>query len=507
MVGGVYPGAHDPARVALKMATSGATTTFGELHARASQLARLFRDECGLQPGDHLALCLENGPHYLEVLWGALYAGLMYTACSSRLTEDELAYVVDDCGARVLILSARYADRGALTAPGVERRFSLGGDIAGYEPLADAAARHDDSSWPGDVIAGRDMLYSSGTTGRPKGIRPKELTARIDEPTVLTPVLQGLLGLREGSVYLSPAPMYHAAPLRFCMGVQGLGGTVVMMERFDAAQMLELIERERVTHIQLVPTMFVRLLRLPEDVRAAADVSSLQAVVHAAAPCPPAVKQQMIEWWGPLVHEYYASTEGVGLTWVTAQDWLTHPGTVGRAVVGVPHIVDDAGRELPAGEDGFVYFSDGPEFEYHRDSKKTAAAFDARGWATFGDIGHLDEEGYLFLTDRASYTIITGGVNVYPQETEDTLISHPKVADAAVFGIPNEEFGEEVKAVVQPLEMPDDAAALEAELIAYCRSALADVKCPRSIDFRAELPRHETGKLYKRLLKDEYAQR
>ena len=352
------------------------------------------------------------------------------------------------------------------------------------------------------------MLYSSGTTGRPKGIRPRALTASVADPHLITPILQGLLGAGEDDVYLSPAPLYHAAPLRFCMAMQQLGATVVVMERFAAEDALALIERHRVTLAQMVPTMFVRLLRMDAGERAGHDRSTLRGIVHAGAPCPPQVKHEMIEWLGPIVHEYYSSTEASGITWITSEDWLAHPGSVGRALLGAPRIVDaDTGAELDSGETGLVYFSDGPDFAYHNDPEKTERAHDHRGWSTFGDVGHLDAEGFLYLTDRVAFTIITGGVNVYPQEAENVLQSHPAVIDAAVFGVPDTEFGERVHAVVQPVTMPADglaADALAAELIHACRGRLAGVKCPRSVEFRAALPRHETGKLYKRLLHEEF---
>ena len=507
----MIPAAHAPERPAIVMAASGDVVTYGELDAAANRVSRLLR-AAGLQPGDHVALVVENSPAFFELVWGAHYAGLLYTPCSTRLTTDELAYIVGDCEARALFLSSAYADRAEeirAATPGVERHIAVGGAVDGWEDLAALLAEQPAEPLDEDRIAGMDMLYSSGTTGRPKGIRPKVPATPLDEaPIVVTPVLKGMLGATEEDVYLSPAPLYHAAPLRFCLAFHQIGGAVVVMERFDAERMLELIGTHRVTFAQLVPTMFVRALRLPEDVRAAADLSSLRVVLHAGAPCPADVKRQMLDWWGPIIHEYYASTEGCGLTWVTPEQWQEHQGSVGKALIGVAHIVGDDGSELPAGQDGRVFFSDGPQFEYHGDPEKTAANTDERGWQTFGDIGHLDEEGFLYLTDRASHMIITGGVNVYPQEAEDRLQSHPAVLDAAVFGIPHEEMGEEVKAVVQPVQMPADAAAaeaLEAELLAFCREALAGLKCPRSIDFRADLPRHDTGKLYKRLLKDEYA--
>jgi acyl-CoA synthetase (AMP-forming)/AMP-acid ligase II len=286
-----------------------------------------------------------------------------------------------------------------------------------------------------------------------------------------------------------------------------MGGTVVVMDHFDAEGSLAAIERYRVTDSQWVPTFFVRMLKLDPAVRARYDVSSLRSAVHAAAPCPVEVKRQMIEWWGPVLHEYYAGTEGNGFVYCNSEQWLAHPGTVGRSILGTVHVVDDAGMECAPGETGTVWFDGGPGFEYHKDEAKNRSARNDKGWTTLGDVGYLDDEGYLYLTDRKAYMIISGGVNVYPQEAENVLIGHPAVADVAVFGIPNDEFGEEVKAVVQPTAMPAtpaEADALARELIAFCRQHLADVKCPRSVDFRPELPRHPTGKLYKRLLKDEY---
>lgn len=510
----MHPGAHPPDHPAIVMAASGRTVSYGELDAAANRVSRLLRG-LGLEVGDHVALCLENGSPFFEVAWGAHGAGLLYTALSTRLTAEELAYVVDDCGARVLLLSARYADRAAAVraaTPRVERYLSVGGEIPGYEPLEALVADQPPTPLEGTRIAGRDMLYSSGTTGRPKGIKPTGLAQPVDDAAIIvTPILRDLLGVGPDTVYLSPAPLYHAAPLRFSMAVQQLGGTVVAMERFTPEAALDLIAERGVTHTQMVPTMFVRLLRLPEELRRAADLRSLRAVLHAGAPCPSEVKRQMIDWWGPILHEYYASTEGAGLTWITSEQWLAHPGSVGRALVGVPRVLaDDEDVELPVGRTGRVFFSDGPTFEYHGDPSKTREAHSRQGWATAGDIGHLDADGYLYLTDRASFTIISGGVNVYPQEAESLLAAHPKVMDVAVFGVPDEEFGERVHAVVQlvdPVDDDDAWAALEQELLAHCRARLADVKCPRHIDFRAELPRHDTGKLYKRLLKEEYARR
>ncbi len=491
------------------MAASGWTQTFSELDAGANRASQLFR-AAGLEPGDHIALCLENHPRFLEILWGCEYAGLIYTAASSRLTTDELAYIVNDCGARVFITSAYKAEQAAEligTTPKVELRLMLDDVVFGYESYEATVAPHSGEPLP-DRLAGRDMLYSSGTTGTPKGVLPamtgEPLETRV---TSVARMLSVLFGLKDSSVYVSPAPLYHAAPLRFCIGALSLGATVVVMEHFDPEGYLSVIERFRATHTQVVPTMFVRMLKLPADVRSGHDVSSLECVVHAAAPCPVPVKRQMIDWWGPVIHEYYAGTEGNGFTYCNSQMWLAHEGTVGAPINCTVHILDDDGHELPVGEVGAVYFGGGASFEYHNDPGKTAGSRHPNGWSTLGDVGYLDADNFLYLTDRKSYMIISGGVNIYPQEAENALVSHPKVVDVAVFGVPNDEFGEEVKAVVQPVSMPADdrqADALAAELIRFCRTQLAGVKCPRTIDFREELPRHPTGKLYKRLLKDEY---
>jgi long-chain acyl-CoA synthetase len=348
------------------------------------------------------------------------------------------------------------------------------------------------------------MLYSSGTTGRPKGIR---------RPLDLAPMGQGLpgavpflraLGLQDGGVYLTPAPLYHAAPLAWSLGAQRLGATVVVMERFDPVDMLRLIERHRVTHVQLVPTMFVRMLKLPEADRKRFDLSSLAAAVHAAAPCPVDIKRQMIDWWGPIISEYYSATEGSGATFLDSEEWLAHPGSVGRPMLGEAHIVDEDGTELPPGETGTIYFSGGNPFEYHNDPQKTADTKDRRGWSTVGDVGYLDGDGYLYLTDRKTFMIISGGVNIYPQEAENVLVGHPKVMDVAVIGVPNPDLGEEVKAVVQPVDWNDAGDDLASELLEYCRAHLSGFKCPKSIDFEPELPRLDSGKLYKRQLRDRY---
>lgn len=504
----VYPGTHaakTPEKPALVMAGSGATVSYAELEARSCQGAQLFR-ALGLRAGDHVALCLENHPRFLEICWAAQRAGLYYTALSTRLTPEEAAYILDDCGAKVFIASRALGELALALGgrcPALEARFMLDGTVPGHASWEEALAERPAEPVP-DETEGAPMLYSSGTTGRPKGVKHALSGSPLGTPPALLRALVGLYGADAHAVYLSPAPLYHAAPLNFCMSMLRVGATVVVMERFDPREALRALERHRVTHSQWVPTMFVRLLKLPEAERARFDLSSLKVAVHAAAPCPVPVKEQMIEWWGPVLHEYYAGTEGNGFCAIDSAQWLAHKGSVGRALTGEIHILDDAGRELPPGETGTVYFGGGARFEYHNAPEKTEASRSPQGWTTLGDVGRLDDEGYLYLTDRKAYMIITGGVNVYPQEAENLLVTHPRVQDAAVIGVPDEEFGEQVKAVVQPLDMAEAGPELARELLDYCRARLSHVKCPRSVDFEAELPRHPTGKLYKRLLKDRY---
>jgi len=503
----MYPGIiaeKSPDRAAYVMARSGETVTYRELDERSNQGAWLLRS-LGLAAGDAIALCMENHPRFFEICWAAQRAGLQYTPISSRLTAPEVEYIVKDCGARVFLTSAakrELAER--LREPLASiARYAVGTPPEGYDSW-EQATEAQPTSPIADELEGVDLLYSSGTTGRPKGVKLPTLGRPIGTPPALVPLLQLIYGATERDVYLSPAPLYHAAPLRFSMSVQRVGGTCVVMEEFDPRWALELIERYRVTLSQWVPTMFVRMLKLPEEERGRWDVSSLRVAIHAAAPCPIPVKEQMIEWWGPVLYEYYAGTESNGFTSIGSEEWLAHRGSVGRPVRGEIHIVDESGEELPPGEPGMVYFAGAGTFEYHNAPEKTAESRIRDGWSTLGDIGYLDTEGYLYLTDRKANMIISGGVNIYPQETENVLITHPKVADVAVFGVPNEDFGEEVKAVVQPIDPNDAGPELERELIAYCQERISRLKCPRTVDFEAELPRHPTGKLYKRLLKDRY---
>jgi long-chain acyl-CoA synthetase len=497
--------ARAPDAPAIIMGASGAVTSYAELEDHSARFARALRSR-GLVEGDHVAIAMENNATFLEVAWAAQRSGLHYTAINSHLRPAEVQYVLDDCGASCLVSSEAMAELVAdLDLSGVAVRVCADGDLPNFERseelLAGAAAGPLE-----DEREGREMLYSSGTTGRPKGVRkPLPGTPFGDVTSAPVQIAQGisLYGIAQGSVYLSPAPLYHAAPLVYSMSVHRLGGTVVVMERFDPLLCLQLIERHHVAHAQFVPTMFVRMLRLPEEQRTGFDTSSLQVVLHAAAPCPVSIKRQMIDWWGPIIHEYYSGTEDIGSTFITADEWLAHPGSVGRPLEEC-HIVGPDGDELPSGEPGTVYFAGGRPFEYHNDADKTASITDDRGWRTLGDIGYLDEDGYLYLTDRQAHMIISGGVNIYPQEAENVLASHPAVIDVAVIGVPDPEMGEAVKAVVQPTDLAAADADLEAELLGFCRSELATYKCPRSIDFVDDLPRDDNGKLYKRLVRERY---
>ena len=502
----MYPGAYAAETPAIIMAQSGSVISFGELEKRSNQTAHLFRS-LGLKRGDSIALVLENHEAFLPICWGAYRAGLYFTAISYRLQENEVQYIVNDCGARVLITSTLLADTFGKFKDHLINNpacYMLGGVVEGVSSFEDAIALQPPSPIE-DESYGMSLLYSSGTTGMPKGVKKPLIEAPWPENMPIFQAAQSRYQFDTETVYLSPAPLYHAAPLGFNMNTLRYGGTTVIMEHYDSEEALKLIEQHKVTHSQWVPTMFVRMLKLPEVVRTQYDVSSQRIAIHAAAPCPIAIKEQMINWWGPVISEYYAGTEGNGSTTITSEEWLQHKGSVGRAANDcILHILDEDGHEVPQGEIGGVYFEGGGKFEYLGDKAKTAASQSQEGWSTLGDVGYLDEEGYLYLTDRKSFMIISGGVNIYPQEAENALISHPKVTDVAVFGVPNEEFGEEVKAVVQPASMDIAGTALEAELIAYVRDQISHIKCPRTIDFIEELPRHPTGKLYKRLLKDKY---
>ena len=497
----------DSDKPAFIMANSGEVVTYKELDERSNKIANLFRSK-NLNSGDHIAIFMENNVRFTEILWAAQRSGLYYTPISSRLTASEVEYIIRDCEAKLIITS------NALKHVVVELtnlindipdRYIIDGEIDGWNSLEESLISMP-SSPINDEIMGQDMLYSSGTTGKPKGIKLPLKNIPIEQSEDLMQVVTGLYGTNQDTVYLSPAPLYHAAPLRFTMGVNYLGGTNIIMENFDAESSLKFIEKYSVSMSQWVPTMFVKMFKLPDDIRNKYDLSSHKCAIHAAAPCPIKIKKMMIEWWGPIIHEFYAGSEGNGFIACNSEEWLAHEGTVGKPIVGIPHICNDEGEELPIGEEGTIWFEGDSDFKYHKDEEKTKESRHTihGNWSTLGDVGKLDEDGYLYLTDRKAFMIITGGVNVYPQETENLLITHPKVSDCAVIGVPNEEFGEEVKAIIEPIEWSERGENLEEELINFCKENLSSIKCPKSIDFEKELPRHPTGKLYKRLLKDRY---
>lgn len=507
----MYPAAQakaHPEKPAFIMAGSGEVVTYGELERRSNRLAHLLRRQ-GLERLDHYSIFMENNSRFIECCAAGERSGLYYTAINSYLKADELAYIINNSESKVLITSRSRSEvaRDALKqCPGVSLCLIVDGDAsdAPMVPLDEAVAGLPETPIA-DEYLGVAMLYSSGTTGRPKGIvRPLPP----DPPVQKLPLFDFLVKLwtfHEEMVYLSPAPMYHSAPLAaVALGIR-LGATVVVMERFDPLEFLRLVEKHRITHTQLVPTMFSRMLKLPEAERTRYDLSSLEVAIHAAAPCPVQVKEQMIEWWGPIIHEYYGATEGLGFTACNSQEWLAHPGTVGRVLLGDLHILDENMQPVPRGTPGEIWFKTATPFEYFNDPERTQASRSDDGtMSTVGDVGYVDDDGFLYLTDRSTFMIISGGVNIYPQECENLLITHPKVADAAVFGVPNEDLGEEVKAVVQPMDGVIPGPELEAELIAFCREHLSAIKCPRTVDFTEALPRLPTGKLYKKPLRDRY---
>lgn len=509
----MFPGIHaqtTPDKPAVIMAGSGRQLTYRELDDSSRQLAVALAD-LGLVKGDVIAMLSDNAAECFTVYWAALRSGLYLTAVNFHLTADEVAYIVDDCDAKVLIAAGglgELAEQVRALVAGVEHAYSFGGALNGFDSYADLLASAGDRA-PADQPRGSDMLYSSGTTGRPKGIKPPLLPIQVDEPgDPITGLLGTAFGVTADDVYLSPAPIYHAAPLRWCGAVQAHGGTVVVLERFRAETMLDAIQQYRATVVQVVPTMFVRMLQLSEEARASYDVSSLRLAVHAAAPCPPDVKQAMIDWWGPILVEYYSSTEACGFTVITSQEWLAKRGSVGRSMLGPVHICGDDGVELAVGEPGLVYFErEVRPFEYHNDPAKTKEAEHPahENWTTVGDVGYLDADGYLFLTDRKSFMIISGGVNIYPQEVEDALALHPAVFDVAVIGVPDPVMGQQVKAVVQLRAGVEPNDELAERLIAHAKSKVAVFKTPRTVDFVETLPRTPTGKLVKRTLVQQYA--
>lgn len=508
----MYPGKYatlHPDRAAFIMASTGAAVSYREFEERSNRLAQLLRAQ-GLKRLDHYSIFMENNDRFLEACSAGYRAGLYFTCINSYLTPEEMAYIVNNSESKLLVTSRAklaVAAEALKSCPKVALCLVVDGG-AGLPPgMQDYAAAI--AGYPATPIAdeslGTAMLYSSGTTGRPKGILRPLPEQPPSEPLPLFHFLHKLWRYREDMVYLSPAPLYHSAPNAAVSLTLGVGGTVIVMEHFDPEQYLSLIPKYKVTHSQLVPTMFSRMLKLPEDVRRRYDLSTLEIAIHAAAPCPVQVKEQMIEWWGPIIHEYYGATEGLGFTACDSAEWLAHKGSVGKVLLGDLHILDENMQPLPKGTPGEIWFKTATPFEYFNDPERTKASRSADGtMSTVGDVGYVDDDGFLYLTDRSTFMIISGGVNIYPQECENLLITHPKVADAAVFGVPNEDLGEEVKAVVQPMPGVAAGADLEAELIAFCQQHLSKIKCPKSVDFTDALPRLPTGKLYKKALRDKY---
>ncbi|MDV3128517.1 fatty-acid--CoA ligase FadD4 [Mycobacterium sp. 21AC1] len=497
----------NPDKPAIILHPSGTVVTFGELEAHANRLAHYFRRQ-GLREGDVVAILMENNAHIHAVMWAARRSGLYYVPINTHLTAAESAYIIDNSGAKAIVGSAAMKD--VLAGLGDELPDGLpsvlliaDGELDGWQSYPHAVA--DQPETPiADELDGDLLQYSSGTTGRPKGIK-RELPHL--PPSETPGLMAALVGfwMHPEAVYLSPAPLYHTAPSVWSMQVHAGGITTVVLEKFDPEGTLDAIQKYSVTHGQFVPVMFTRMLKLPEETRNSYDLSSLERVMHAAAPCPVEIKKQMIDWWGPIVDEYYASSEAIGATLIFAEDWLTHPGSVGKPMNGIVHILDDDGNELPAGQAGEIYFEGGADFEYLNDSQKTASSRDSHGWKTVGDIGYLDDDGYLYLTDRRHHMIISGGVNIYPQEAENMLVVHPKVMDAAVFGVPDHDMGQAVKGVVQTVDPADATPEFEHELLNWLRDRLAHYKCPRTISFETQLPRTDTGKLYKQELIQKYS--
>ena len=491
-----------PDHAAIINATTGDTVTYGELDAFANRMARWLRNK-GIAPKQSVGLLLENRPLYLEVVWSTQRMGAMLVPVATRLTAPEIAYILADAECSLLLTSPAFADVSRELAQIAPDLHII--DIDSEQFASEIAAQS--SEMIDDPVPGQYMLYSSGTTGHPKGIVPAPLPS--DDITAPNPLVglatMGVGMPADGSmVYLSPAPLYHAAPLGWCTTAHRLGGTVVIMEKFTPEGALAAIEKYRVTDSQWVPTHFVRMLKLTQEERSGYDLSSHSRAIHAAAPCPVPIKQAMIEWWGPIIQEYYAGSEGIGMSLVKSEDWLAKPGTVGKMIYGKAHVCAPDGSELPPGETGLLFFENDKLPTYHKDPDKTAEAMHPQGWMTLGDIGHLDEDGFIFLTDRKSHMIISGGVNIYPQEIENLLVAHPQVMDAAVIGAPDPDLGERVVAVIQPVDMTRAGEDFEQELRAYLEPQLSRVKMPKAFDFRPELPREANGKLYKRTLRDEY---
>ncbi|RSM61097.1 acyl-CoA synthetase [Amycolatopsis sp. WAC 01376] len=498
--------AQEPERVAL-VDPDGRSIGYGELAAKANAYARGLQ-ALGLEAGDVIVVLQPNGDELVAAYFAAIQSGLYIVVVNWHLVGPEVAYILSDSGAKAFLAHERFADVAIAAADeaGIPERgrFAVG-DVEGFRRIEELGSGEGDGR-PERRTAGSPMLYTSGTTGRPKGVRRPLTGADPDSVPGASTWFFGIFGLapHDEHVHLCGSPLYHTAVLNFVAISLQLGHTAVLMDRWDAEDMLRLIERHRVTHSHMVPTQFRRLLALPDDVRAAYDLSSLRVMIHGAAPCPLEVKRRMLDWWGPVVTEYYAATEGGG-TAISGEEWLEKPGSVGLPWPGSTiKILDDEGTELPAGETGTVYMKMGDsKFEYHKDRAKTDKAR-VGDLFTLGDVGHLDEDGYLFLHDRKADLIISGGVNIYPAEIEGELVMHPKIADVAVFGVPHEDWGEAIKAVVEPVDGVEPSDELTAEILEYAASRLAKFKLPRSVDYLPELPRDPNGKLYKRKLRDPY---
>ena len=495
---------------AMIMEETGQTLTYGQLEPIANQGAQFIRSQ-GIKNGDIIALWATNSIKFIEIYWAAQRAGIYVCLLPTHLSADDAAYIIDNCGAKLLIVSSEikaakaFLDTQPSQLKNLKSIFSINGELKHIKPWAEQVKFMPITPIE-DEEAGFHLIYSSGTTGRPKGVKLPLIGGDVMEDTIWAKRYEEIYNLTDKSVFLACAPLYHSAPILFVTNTMRRGATIIIMKKFDSEGTLKAIEKHKVTMSQMVPTMFIRMLRLPEDTRHAYDVSSLEHVVHAAAPCPIEIKYQMMDWFGDIIDEYYAGSESIGATTITSAEWRERPGSVGRAKNCSLHICDKEGNELPAGETGMVYFAGGHDFEYLGEPEKTKKARNPKNskLATLGDIGHVDDAGYLFLTDRKNFVIISGGVNIYPQETENLIIQHPKVADVAVIGVPNAEMGEEMKAVIEPLNWRDAGEDFAEEIIAYCRSKLGPIKCPKSVDFDKKLPRQDNGKLFKRLVRKRY---
>ena len=494
-----------PDEPAIIMAGSGEKVTYRALNERSNQAAHLFR-KLGINAGDHIALLVDNQPLFFEVCWAARRSGLIYTPISTHMSAADTAYILKNSDAKVFVTSSSLAPpavEAVKTAPSLTHKFMSGHAGDGFLSWQHATAS--ELVTPvANPSEGIEMAYSSGTTGRPKGVFKVPRPFPFGHPNA--DMVRGFpgFGFSSETRFLVPNPVYHAAPMNMSMIVHMLGGTIVLMERFDAERALKAIERYQINHGLFVPTMFVRMLALDDQVRARYDVSSLKQAMHAAAPCPIGTKERMIAWWGPIIAEFYGSTEGCGYTSISTEEWFSKKGSIGRPASGVFHILDEAGNEVPPGVPGSIWVEGARTFSYYKDPVKTNSARNDRGWQTIGDFGYLDSDGYVYLTDRAAFMINSGGVKISSQEIENVLHTHPSVAEAAVFGVPDKEFGEQVKAIVQLKHFTEKSADLEAELIAYCQTKMSRISAPKSIEFEEELPRNALGKLMKKTLKARY---